>query len=88
AEYTKYSPAVQEAYQKDLIAYWDNRNVVETARIEGNAKGWTEGEAKGRAEGRAEGKIETARNLKRLGVDNETISKATGLSVLEIDRLN
>jgi predicted transposase/invertase (TIGR01784 family) len=100
AEYTKYSPAVQEAYQKDLIAYWDNRNVVETARIEGNAKGLAEGEARGRAEGKAEGlaegeakgkaegKIETARNLKRLGVDNETISKATGFSVLEIDRLN
>ncbi|MDR0328129.1 MAG: Rpn family recombination-promoting nuclease/putative transposase [Planctomycetaceae bacterium] len=41
----------------------------------------------GRAEGRAEEKIETAQNLKRLGVPITTISEATGLSVSEIERL-
>jgi predicted transposase/invertase (TIGR01784 family) len=40
------------------------------------------------AKGRAEGKIETARNSKRLGIDYETIAKATGLSVEEINRLD
>ncbi|MDR1964264.1 MAG: Rpn family recombination-promoting nuclease/putative transposase [Planctomycetaceae bacterium] len=84
AEYIKFPPAIQEAYQKDLTAYRDNNNVVETARQEG----LEEGEAKGLAAGEAKGKIETARNLKRLGVDQETISKATGLSASEIDRLN
>ncbi|MDR1962589.1 MAG: hypothetical protein LBQ50_02285, partial [Planctomycetaceae bacterium] len=83
AEYVKYPLALQEAYQNDLKVYRDNRNVIETARLEGEAKG----KAEGLAEGKAEGKIETARNLKRLGVDQETISKATGLSVSEIDRL-
>ncbi|MDR2115464.1 MAG: Rpn family recombination-promoting nuclease/putative transposase, partial [Planctomycetaceae bacterium] len=38
AEYYKYSPKLQEAYQNDLKVYRDNRNVVETARIEGERK--------------------------------------------------
>jgi predicted transposase YdaD len=29
-----YSPALKEAYQNDLKAYRDNRNVLETAKIE------------------------------------------------------
>lgn len=40
-----------------------------------------------KAEGKAEGKAETARNLKGMGVDPETISKATGLSLDELNRL-
>ena len=35
--------------------------------------------------GRAEGKEETARNLKKMGVSLEIISKATGLSIEKID---
>ena len=42
---------------------------------------------KGRAEGRAEGVLDTARNLKQLGVPVETIAQATGLSVEEIEAL-
>ncbi|MCL2005128.1 MAG: Rpn family recombination-promoting nuclease/putative transposase [Planctomycetaceae bacterium] len=42
----------------------------------------------GREEGREEGKIETARNLKRLGVPAATIAEATGLSLTEIERLD
>ena len=43
---------------------------------------------KGREEGRAEEKNETARKLYALGVDADTISKATGLSESEIKNLN
>ena len=61
-------------------------------REEGIAAGRAEGEAKGRAEGREEGraeeKNETARKLYALGVDADTISKATGLSESEIKNLN
>jgi predicted transposase/invertase (TIGR01784 family) len=42
---------------------------------------------RGREEGREEGKIITAHNLLQLGVDVETIAKATGLSADEIDKL-
>lgn len=41
----------------------------------------------GRAEGREEGKRSTAINLKNLGVDIQTIAKATGLSEKEISEL-
>lgn len=37
--------------------------------------------------GRAEGKEETARNLKKMGVSLEIISKATGLSIEKIEAL-
>jgi predicted transposase/invertase (TIGR01784 family) len=103
AAYYKYSSAIQEAYQNDLKAYRDNYNVLDTARIEGEARGeakgrtegrtegraegLAEGEAKGLAKGKAEGKAETARNLKRLGVPAETIAQATGLSLSEIEHL-
>jgi len=75
AEYVKYSPTIQEAYQNDLKAYRDNRNVVDTARIEGEAKG------------RAEGAIEIARRMKQAGSDFEFIAKMTGLPLTEIERL-
>jgi predicted transposase/invertase (TIGR01784 family) len=99
AEYIKFSPPLQEAYQKDLMAYRDNKNVLDTAHIEGfdegKAEGLAEGEAKGKAEGLAEGEAkgkakrqaEIARNLKQLGVDPETIAQATGLSITEIEKL-
>ncbi|GHV30760.1 hypothetical protein FACS1894167_12110 [Synergistales bacterium] len=45
------------------------------------------GEAKGEAKGLAKGKAEIAKNLLSLGVDYETIAKATGLSVAEIESL-
>ena len=38
------------------------------------------GHEEGLAEGREEAKMATAKNLKQLGVDVETIAKATGLS--------
>jgi len=83
AEYLKYSPAMQEAYQNDLKAYRDNRNVLETARAEGEEKG----RAEGKAEGKAEGAVEIARNLKKMGLKAAQISEATGLSWDEIKRL-
>jgi predicted transposase/invertase (TIGR01784 family) len=48
----------------------------------------TEAHEEGEAKGRAEKTIETARNLKNLGVSVAIIAQATGLSVEEINRLN
>ncbi|GHT19660.1 hypothetical protein FACS1894189_8570 [Planctomycetales bacterium] len=87
AEYLKYSPEVQEAYQRDLMIYRDNRNVLETARIEGEAKGKAEGLAEGEAKGKAERSAEVARNLKSMGLKPADIAKATGLSVADIEKL-
>lgn len=71
AEYVKYSPAMQEAYQNNLKAYRDNRNVVETAYVEGEAKG----------------RAKIARNMKREGLTTALIVKMTGLSECEIAEL-
>ena len=76
AEYVRYSPAMQEAYQDNLKVYRDNRNVVETAYIDGETKG------------RAERDIEIVRNMKKMGLDIAVISQATNLSPEEIERLN
>ena len=46
-----------------------------------------EGLAEGKAEGRSEGRAEVARQLIALGVDIETISKATGFSLEEIQNV-
>ncbi|GHT35139.1 hypothetical protein FACS189427_03800 [Planctomycetales bacterium] len=95
AEYYKYSPMLQEQYQRDLMIYRDNVNVVKTARLKGLAEGEARGEAKGKAEGLAEGEAkgkaersaEVARNMKKKGLDSAMISEITGLPVSDIEKL-
>jgi predicted transposase/invertase (TIGR01784 family) len=62
-----------------------------TGHEEGLAEGRAEGRAQGLTEGRAEGEkakaIEMAKNLLSLGVDINTVSKASGLSVDELKKL-
>ena len=69
----------------------DLRNQMAYARKEAVEEGLAEGRAKGLAEGRAEGRaeahLETALKLRCLGVDLQTISEATGLSVEDIQKL-
>ncbi|MEE0996021.1 MAG: hypothetical protein U0L74_01395, partial [Paludibacteraceae bacterium] len=90
-------------YEESLKNFWDLNNVLTTAKSEGFAegeaaglergraegleKGRAEGEAAGLEKGRAEEKLATARNLKRLGIDSDKISKATGLTPEDIENL-
>lgn len=79
--------------------FWDGISVEKTlynsGKREGLAEGLAEGEAKGKAEGLAEGLVKgeaktqrlIAANLKRQGIDTETIILSTGLSAEEIGRL-
>ena len=53
----------------------------------GMAKGIEQGKAEGMAKGRAKALVETAKAMKADGVDASTISKWTGLSAAEIQRL-
>lgn len=64
-------PADRQAYKRDMEALRYQRSVIKT--------GWYEG--------RAEGILETARNLKKLGMDATLIAQATGLSADEIAAL-
>lgn len=79
AEISQFSKVDRAEYEESLKVFLDFSNVLSTA------------ERKGRAEGRAEGerdeKLRNAKNLKTLGVEVETISKATGLTKEEIESL-
>lgn len=66
-------------YESDLKNYMDTMSCIEFATVKG--------EEKGRAEGRAEEKAAIAKSLKAEGVSTCIISKSTGLSEAEIDKL-
>ena len=69
----------------------DRRNQLATSFSDGKDEGLAEGKAEGIAEGmekgKTEGRIETARNLLKLGVPIDVVSKGTGLSIEELKRL-
>ena len=70
-------------YDESIKVYRDNL-VTEAYAIE---KGLAQGLAQGRAQGLAQGRAETARNLKRMGMDTPFIAQATGLTAEEIETL-
>lgn len=97
-ETSKALKAVEEsAMSKDeLLAYddfWDKLGAERLlfvdsnsrSRAEGEAEGLVKGRAEGRKEGMAEGRKEVARNLLRMGMSIEDISKATGIAKEEIE---
>lgn len=62
-------------YEKSLKEKWDYENVLAYAVKEAEEKG------------KLEGILETTRNLKVLGISNDLISKSTGLSLEEVEKL-
>ena len=81
----------RQQYETEWKIYNDYFNTIDSAKREGRAegieKGMKEGIEKGMKEGRAEGKTEMARNLKAMGIPTETIMKASGLTLEEIEKL-
>lgn len=75
AEIAKYGPIELDKYEDSLKMYRDLKGVIDTAFDEG------------KLEGKLEGKIETAKSLKLLGIATDIISKSTGLTNEEIERL-
>ena len=69
------APVVRNAYDEHLSAIMIQNDVLDGVKLEG------------RMEGKMEGCIEIARNLKSMGLDTETIQKATGLLPEEIQKL-
>jgi predicted transposase/invertase (TIGR01784 family) len=84
---SKMTKEEQAAYRR----YLDNRVILAdqifTAKGEGRLEGKAEGRAEGGAEGRAEGHEEDARRMKADNMPIELISKYTGLTVDEIEKL-
>lgn len=73
----------KQAYERHLDNIRIQNDVINTAKNDG----LEEGREEGRAEGRAEEKLETAQKMKNMGLDYDTITKITGLSISEIDKL-
>ena len=74
----------REAVRRAMSEY---RGAKEMGIEEGLAKGREEGREEGLKEGREEMRLETAKALKAEGIDLAVISKCTGLSVEDIQRL-
>ena len=90
-EIARFSEEKRIEYDQDMYDERRHMGEINTARRigheEGLAEGREEGRAEGREEGREEAKMETAMKFKQLGVDVETIAKATGLSKDVIENL-
>ena len=91
---SNYTSEELDQYYYALKVYRDNRNVYEymmeseeRGLERGMKKGMEKGLEKGIAQGLEKGKIETARNLKQLGVSIDVIVQATGLSEEEVQQL-
>ena len=95
AEIARFSPEEREAYEDSLKYYRDLKNVVDTARDEGKEEGRVEGRVEGKVEGKEEGKeegreernMEIAKTMKAEGFSSEQITRLTGLSIEEIEKL-
>jgi predicted transposase/invertase (TIGR01784 family) len=77
------SQSEYDVYKESLLAYWESKGALETARLEGRI----EGEQIGLQKGEQKKALEIAKNAIQLGLSNEEISKLTGLSVDEVSKL-
>ena len=77
------NPEDRELYELRLKAIRDEMNIRYSGYVDGKADGMAEGEAKGKNERN----IEIAQNMLKENVNIELISKVTGLSIDEIEKL-
>ena len=83
------------AYDHEIKRMRDNRAVLEEqldqvkaeGLAEGLAQGFAQGLAEGKEKGRVQGKMDIARNLLALGLSQEQIIQATGLSLEQLEQL-
>ena len=75
------------AYEKFWSAVINEEVLLKGSFERGVSEGEALGIAKGEAIGEAKANRKSAQNLKNLGIDIETISKATGLTAEEIETL-
>ncbi|MBV6425834.1 MAG: hypothetical protein KIPDCIKN_00320 [Haliscomenobacter sp.] len=79
AEIAKFTPDERTKYEESLKYYRDLKNVVDTS--------FDEGREEGKIEGKMEGKMEIARQMKAEGEPVDKISRFTGLTMEEIEKL-
>ena len=91
AEIGNFTPEEHKMYINSLKNMGDFTNIINTAAENAKHEGLIEGIAIGRAEGRAEGEAtgvtKVARQMLLMGMDMETIIKATGLGAEQVEAL-
>ena len=87
AEIGNFTPEEHKMYINSLKNMGDYTNIINTAAENAMLEGIAIGEARGRAEGRDEGINQVAKQMLLMGMDVDTIVKATGLSKEQIDAL-
>ena len=91
AELAKFGSLERDKYETSLKNYRDLKSVIDTAFDDGKLEGLLEGKLEGLLEGKEAGlkeaRIESAKQLKALGVSIEIIMKSTNLSKEEIENL-
>ena len=97
--YYNMTPKERQAYDEHLSAIMIQNDVLDSAKLEGLIEGRMEGLLEGKIEGKIEGiqeglekgekkkQVEIACNLKKMDLPTETIVRATGLSVEEIEQI-
>ena len=87
AETSNFNESELEAYMASLMEYWDMNNVVDSSFEKGMEKGMEKGKIEGKKEGGIEKSKEIAKELKKNNIGTDIISKSTGLTIKEIEKL-
>ena len=74
---------LQMTYVRRMMADWDRKGQLATAKMQG----LEEGRAEGRAEGREQERLKMARAMKAHGMDASVIADITGLPLKQIEEL-
>ena len=79
--------SIRELYEDSLKVYRDLKNVIDTAELKGQKKGFEQGRKQGIEPGSVEERKKIAKTMKALNMPLEDISKATGMTIDEIVNL-
>lgn len=78
---------LQMTYVRRMMADWDRKGQLATAKMQGLEEGRAEGLAEGRAEGREQERLKMARAMKAHGMDASVIADITALTLEQIEEL-
>lgn len=87
AEIARYTPKELLDYEDSLKVYRDLKNVIDTAEMKGQRKGIEIGQKQGIEIGELKATKRIASTMKAQGFPLESISKALGLSIEDIEKL-
>ena len=83
----KYTDEQRRRYEAEFFAELEKKSELKAAREDGLEQGIQQGIEKGLEQGLEQGKLQMAKELKAAKVEVEIISRASGLTVEEVEAL-